>query len=134
MHRLIAVSVCIAALVFVGLAQARTSYGWERWHPQKAKPHVKKLLRPPHYRQWLCIHRYEGSWRDPNPPFWGGLQMDMSFMRTYGAGLLYRKGTADHWTPLEQMWAGERAWSAKVRRGLPGFGAWPNTARMCGLL
>ena len=24
---------------------------------------------PPHKRQWLCIHRYEGAWTDPNPPY-----------------------------------------------------------------
>src|SRR5207244_2624880 len=23
----------------------------------------------PHYNQWLCIHNYEGSWTDPNPPY-----------------------------------------------------------------
>src|SRR5207247_10455282 len=59
---------------------------------------------PPHARQWACIHRYEGSWRDPNSPYYGGLQMDLGFQRTYGRYLLLRKGTADHWSPLEQMW------------------------------
>jgi hypothetical protein len=84
---------------------------------------------PPHERQWLCIHRYEGSWSDPAPPYYGGLQMDLSFQRAYGAGLLRTKGTADRWTPLEQMWVAERA----HRTGL-GFSPWPNTARNCGLL
>src|SRR5215471_18639237 len=42
------------------------------------------LARPPHYEQWMCIHRYEGSWTDPNAPFWGGLQMDESFQKAYG--------------------------------------------------
>ena len=62
-------------------------------------------------------------------PYFGGLQMDIGFQRTYGAGLLARKGTADHWTPLEQMWVAERA----LRSGR-GFFAWPNTARACGVL
>jgi hypothetical protein len=84
---------------------------------------------PPHKRQWLCIHRYEGSWTDPNPPYYGGLQMDLGFQRTYGRGLLSRKGTANHWTPLEQMWAAERA-----HRAGRGFYPWPNTARYCGLI
>jgi hypothetical protein len=84
---------------------------------------------PPHKRQWLCIHRYEGSWTDPNPPYYGGLQMDVGFQRTYGRGLLSRKGTADHWTPLEQMWTAERA-----HRSGRGFYPWPNTARYCGLI
>ena len=61
--------------------------------------------------------------------YYGGLQMNMEFQRTYGAELLARKGTADRWTPLEQIWVAERAY----RSGL-GFQPWPNTARMCGLL
>jgi hypothetical protein len=84
---------------------------------------------PPHKRQWLCIHRFEGAWNDPNPPYYGGLQMNLGFQRTYGGGLLSRKGTADHWTPLEQMWAAERA-----HRSGRGFYPWPNTARYCGLI
>jgi hypothetical protein len=83
----------------------------------------------PHKRAWLCIHHYEGSWRDPNPPYYGGLQMDVQFQRTYGAAIFRRKGTADHWTPLEQMWAAERA-----HRSGRGFYPWPNTARYCGLI
>jgi len=38
---------------------------------------------PPHRRAWLCIHRYEGSWRDSGDPYWGGLQMDRGFMHSY---------------------------------------------------
>ena len=84
--------------------------------------------RPAHYRQWLCIHHYEGPWNDPGSPYYGGLQMDMNFMRAYGRRLLRLKGTADHWTPLEQMQVAERAYRER------GFRPWPNTARMCGLL
>jgi hypothetical protein len=84
---------------------------------------------PPHLRQWTCIHRYEGSWTDIGSPYYGGLQMDLGFQRAYGAALLARKGTANHWTPLEQMWVAERALNAGR-----GFWPWPNTARMCGLL
>jgi hypothetical protein len=83
----------------------------------------------PHKSAWLCIHRFEGSWTDPNPPYYGGLQMDLQFQRRYGAGLLRSKGTADHWTPLEQMWTAERA-----HRSGRGFYPWPNTARYCGLI
>ncbi len=83
----------------------------------------------PHRRAWLCIHHYEGSWRDPNPPYYGGLQMDVQFQRTYGGAIFRLKGTADHWTPLEQMWTAERA-----HRSGRGFYPWPNTARYCGLI
>ncbi len=89
----------------------------------------KLAARPPRRAAWLCIHRHEGAWNDPNPPYYGGLQMDLSFQRRYGRWLLRQKGTADHWTPLEQMWVAERAY-----RSGRGFYPWPNTARACGLI
>lgn len=76
----------------------------------------------------LCVHSHEGSWQDPNPPYFGGLQMDMSFMRAYGPRLLRTKGTADHWTPHEQLDVAYRAWQQR------GWYPWPNTARACGLI
>jgi hypothetical protein len=117
---------------YAGSAKAVRSLAYRQWvvnlwreRAMRAKLHA---LNPPHKAQWLCIHRYEGSWRDPNAPYYGGLQMDIEFQRTYGAGLLRAKGTADHWTPLEQMWVAERAYKTR------GFWPWPNTARYCGLL
>ncbi|HEY7206905.1 MAG TPA: hypothetical protein VH416_01580 [Gaiellaceae bacterium] len=98
------------------------------WHG-RARAARRAAQHPPHLRQWLCIHRYEGSWQDTGAPYYGGLQMDWSFMSRYGGYLLDHKGTADRWTPLEQMWVAERA----LRAGR-GFYAWPNTARSCGLL
>jgi hypothetical protein len=85
---------------------------------------------PPHKRQWLCIHRFEGAWTaNTGNGFYGGLQMDLSFQRRYGGDLLARKGTANRWSALEQMWTAERA-----HRSGRGFYPWPNTARSCGLL
>jgi hypothetical protein len=84
---------------------------------------------PPHRAAWRCIHRYEGAWRDPNAPYYGGLQMDLAFQRAYGPRLLRRKGTADRWTRFEQMWVAERA----LRAGR-GFAPWPLTARHCSLI
>jgi hypothetical protein len=98
---------------------------WKR----RAATAGQQARHPPHLRAWLCIHRHEGRWRDPDSPYYGGLQMDLSFQRTYGLRLLRRKGTADHWTPLEQMWAAEKA----LRAGR-GFHPWPVSARRCGLL
>jgi hypothetical protein len=82
---------------------------------------------PPGLGGWLCIHRYEGSWADSGGPYWGGLQMDLSFQQTYGGWLLRHKGTADHWSPLEQIWVAVRASHSR------GFSPWPSTARDCGL-
>jgi hypothetical protein len=89
----------------------------------------KRFHRPPHLAAWRCIHRFEGPWTDPNPPYYGGLQMDIAFQRTYGRSLLRRKGTANRWTRWEQMWVAERAY-----RSGRGFYPWPNTARYCGLI
>jgi hypothetical protein len=83
---------------------------------------------PPYLQGWLCIHRYEGSWADSGSPYWGGLQMDLSFQQTYGSWLLQHKGTADHWSALEQIWAAVRASHSR------GFSPWPSTARYCGLM
>jgi hypothetical protein len=89
----------------------------------------RRAANPPRRAAWLCIHSHEGAWNDPNAPYYGGLQMDLSFQRAYGADLLRRRGTADNWTPVEQMWVAERAY-----RSGRGFYPWPNTARSCGLI
>jgi Transglycosylase-like domain len=94
----------------------------------------RRAARPPHRTAWQCIKRHEShprmGWRtQTGNGYYGGLQMSLGFQRRYGSHLLRRKGTADRWTPLEQMWVAERA----VRSG-QGFYPWPNTAGACGLL
>ena len=103
---------------------------WVRnlWRTRAARTQ-RKAHHPPYLGAWLCIHRYEASWHDGGAPYYGGLQMDVSFQLHYARRLYRAKGTADHWTPLEQIWAAEKA-----RRGGLGFSPWPNTARLCGVL
>ncbi len=98
---------------------------WQR----RAEAARRAAQHPPHLAAWLCIHRYEGSWQDDGSPYYGGLQMDYGFMAHYGALLLRQKGPASNWSPLEQMWVAERAYAAGR-----GFYAWPNSARVCGLI
>jgi hypothetical protein len=103
---------------------------WQR----RAQAARRRAARPPHLKAWLCIHRYErhpeqGWATRTGNGYYGGLQMDIGFQRRYGGELLRRKGTADRWTRLEQMWVAERAY-----RDGRGFYPWPNTARACGLL
>ena len=66
---------------------------------------------------------------DTGNGYYGGLQMDLTFQRSYGSFLLRSKGTANRWTPYEQMWVAERAYESGR-----GFYPWPNTARSCGLI
>jgi len=84
---------------------------------------------PPREQQWRCLQRHEGSWRDASDPYWGGLQMDRTFMRQYAPPHLLRRGWANRWSPVEQMWVAERAFRAGR-----GFSPWPHAARICGLI
>jgi hypothetical protein len=111
------------------VANARLERVRAVWHHRATIVRKRFLVGPPHRSAWQCIHRHEGSWRDSGGPYYGGLQMDIAFQQRYGSALLRTKGTADNWTPLEQMWVAERAY----RSGL-GFYPWPNTARYCGLI
>jgi hypothetical protein len=113
----------------------------QRWHC-KAKVWLAKERRetflklyPPrraikYLSAWICIHNGEGSWTaNTGNGYYGGLQMDWSFMSTYGGYLLRTKGTANNWTPYEQMVVAERAHDSGR-----GFYPWPTTARRCGLI
>jgi hypothetical protein len=121
----------------MGKRYPRHFYRIDRAHPDRAAAlwsgrlqRARRLAhRPPHLRDWLCIHRYEGSWRDAGGPYYGGLQMDWGFMSAYGGWLLARRGPANNWSPIQQMWVAERA----LQDGR-GFYPWPNSARMCGLI
>ena len=118
----------------MGLRRAHLAAGLQtpralRYWRRQARQVVRLAGHPPHMTGWLCIHRYEGGWHDSGDPYWGGLQMDRGFMRAYAPRVLLRRGWADRWTPLEQMWVAERA-----HRSGRGYWPWPNTARFCGLL
>ncbi len=79
---------------------------------------------------WTCIHRHEGAWpSNTGNGYYGGLQMDRSFMATYGRDMLRKYGGYAHlWSPRDQIVVAQRAWVTR------GYYPWPNTARMCGLL
>jgi hypothetical protein len=109
------------------VAQLSVKQSAERWHRRLVQVR-RRAQHPPHMAQFLCIHHYEASWTDAGSPYYGGLQMDAGFQQTYGGWLLANKGTADRWTPLEQIWAAEKAYTSR------GFRPWQNTAALCGLL
>jgi hypothetical protein len=116
----------------VKLAPVRHASLWRArrvWRRRAILVRQRFTAGPAHRGAWMCIHRYEASWRDDGGPYYGGLQMDIAFQQHYGRMLFRRKGTANNWTPLEQMWIAERAYRAGR-----GFYPWPNTARSCGLI
>lgn len=104
------------------------------WQRRSALTLARVARHPPHLAAWLCIQTHETAapfpgWRtNSGNGYYGGLQFDRSFEQTYGAWLYLVKGTADHWTPLEQIWTAEYA----LAQGR-GFGPWPLSARDCGL-
>jgi hypothetical protein len=81
----------------------------------------------------MCIHGYEGSWTDSGAPYWGGLQMDLTFQEEYGGEFLRRYGTADHWPVEIQILVARRARDGYKQWSARGYGPWPQTAAMCGL-
>jgi hypothetical protein len=119
-------------------ARRSRSPQYRRWvlrlWQQRAATERRLANNPPRMAAWLCIHRHE---RHPHQGwatrtgngFYGGLQMNISFQRTYGGWLLAEKGTANNWTAIEQIWVAERAY-----RSGRGFYPWPNTARYCRLI
>jgi len=78
---------------------------------------------------FLCIHSHEAPWDDPNPPYYGGLQMDAEFERMYGPEFVRSWGHANNWPAEVQLVVGYRAYFSGR-----GFHPWPNTARACGLI
>ena len=130
-------------------ASANLEEQLRHWRRASNTTYLKLTDPPPSLSDWMCIHsgikggrwsrslRYlgggykvsngEGSWTDSGSPYWGGLQMDLTFQKTYGGWLFRHKGTADHWTAYEQIWAAVKAYRTR------GFGPWPVTGRDCGL-
>ena len=110
---------------------ARQRAHWKR----RARAVRRQGMHPPHLAGWRCIRRHETGppfpgWRTSSGNgYYGGLQMDRAFQRTYGRWIYRRKGTANRWTKWEQIWTAEKA-----RRSGRGFHPWPRTARACGLL
>lgn len=84
-----------------------------------------------HFFDWVaaadCVRSHEGAWNDAGAPYWGGMQMDMSFQRTYGADHYRRWGTADNWPWWAQLEAAYRGWLFR------GWAPWPATSVRCGL-
>ena len=91
--------------------------------------HFRRIIHQ-RFPNLMCIHHYEGSWSAYNPAgYYGGFQMDASFMQHWGADKLhkYHGRDARYWSPADQLAVASRA-VAHI-----GYSPWPNTGAMCGL-
>jgi hypothetical protein len=85
-----------------------------------------------HFFDWMaaasCVIDREGTWTtNTGNGYYGALQADIGFQRTYAPDHLRRWGTADNWPWWAQLEMGYRGWLFR------GWNPWPNTARACGL-
>ena len=101
-----------------------------------AAAHLKRLARSnpigTHWleRAFLCIHSGEGSWTsNTGNGYYGGMQADLSFQRTYAPQFYRAWGTADKWPASAQL-----AMAMTAYLSGRGFYPWPTTARSCGLI
>lgn len=121
----------------LAVAHRKPSYhsrGYWKWQERMAHRWIKaaryRIAHPPipHLALWMCIHGLEGAWNDPNPPFWGGLQMTSP----WGAGAYY-VFRADLLSPWEQMRKAELGYIASGYSTSWLHGQWPNSSRACGV-
>ena len=92
--------------------------------------HFRRIIRH-RFPHLMCIHHYEGSWSAYNSAgYYGGFQMDASFMQHWGADKLrkYHGRDARYWSAADQLAVGMRA--VRVR----GYTPWSNSASACGIL
>ena len=109
------------------------SIGYLNWLYRDFRGHDRyyDYVRAQRIPRLLCIHSHEGAWNAYNPAgYYGGLQMDWSFMRTYGPDMLrkYHWHDARYWSAADQLAVASRAVAHR------GYWPWVNSAAACGLL
>jgi hypothetical protein len=89
----------------------------------------------PDERKALCVHTFEGPWDDPGWPYWGGMQLNRRFQRTYGGWALRAYGPANRWPIAVQIAVSLRAVHGDSDANLAprGWRPWPYASRRCGL-
>jgi hypothetical protein len=109
------------------------SVGYLNWLYRDYKSHNSyyNYVRSRRLPRLMCIHSHEGAWNSYNPAgYYGGLQMDWSFMRSYGWDMLrkYHWRDARYWSPADQLAVASRAVAHR------GYTPWYSSAAACGLL
>lgn len=110
------------------LGALRNAYQGLEWAKKERLDMARQMLG--NVSAWSCIHRGEGAWNShTGNGYYGGLQMDAQFERTYGRDMLQRyHAHADQWKPRDQIIVAQRAF-VQGR----GYAPWPNTSHACGL-
>jgi hypothetical protein len=116
--------------------RARLALIAHRWLLAVAHARYVKLYepKPDDWAEFACIHSHEGAaTSNTGNGYYGGLQEDMGFQRTYGPDFMARWGTADRWPVWAQVESARRARDGFAGHGARGYGPWPQTARACGM-
>lgn len=103
---------------------------WVELHPGPAREHERReeaarqqRLLSPRASLWYRVASCESgnNWAiNTGNGYYGGLQMDLSFQRTYGPEFAAQWGTANNWPIYAQMKAADRAYATR------GLGPWPH--------
>lgn len=140
-HQRGAYRVCKAARVLVASQDCR--WHWRRYRSiMRTLPELRRRLDPwanlrariPAFYWHAFVHLIHPcelhTWYGVDYPYYGGLQMDLSFQRSYGSWALARWGTADNWPMVVQVYVAYRA----AGPGGRGFYPWPTCAARAGLI
>jgi hypothetical protein len=122
---------------YAGAGPERWALRWRREHRKVARLQ-RRLQATGHVlpargivRDFLCVYGGENAgygWSaNTGNGYYGGLQMDLDFQRTWGREFFAEWGTADHWPAEVQIAVAIRAYFHR------GWQPWPNTSRACGL-
>ena len=94
-----------------------------------------KKYHSPNYKLWLSVNQNECSktWNcNTGNGYYGGLQMDVSFERTYNWTAYKLWGNANKWPKNSQMLAADRAYNGYHGAGARGLTPWPSSRREFG--
>jgi len=103
--------------------RARGIVRYRNTHPAAEAAHRAAERRSPNYHGWMAVASCESerTWDiNTGNGYYGGLQMDRDFARTYDPAAYAQLGTPDRWPVWRQMRAADRAYETR------GLRPWPN--------
>jgi len=110
-------------------ASGSLEFRFNQWRRLARQTHAQ-YRNPPQKANFLCIHRFEGSWTDRDSGHnghYGGVQMGKDEWDKFGRPYTHKEYPYQA-SMLDQLWAAYRYWLVS------GFSPWSQTAPNCGLL